>query len=325
MKNKIAIVLMALSCFFVASCDTEPEALNLQPPYKYSEEYLQKIREYKATMFERSLCFVWFSDYSNPSSPAHRFSALPDSVDICSLWGGYPEKGTLAYEEMWQMRKERGTLLVAPTIIRIMEDKNYENFGLTYEDMVNQTTTIDPEGVYPDWCVLYGDHLLKEMYDNGIDGLDLDYEPESSEERQYGIYGERMSLFVKYLGQFIGPQGADPSKLLIVDFYGVTPPADTEPYVSLAVKQNYGSSTCSKVSGFPWEKCVYTENIGDYWTTGGNLERQAAFQPEEGYKGGFGAFYVQRDYHTTTSGSDNKIPYGHLRRAIQLQNPAVTK
>ena len=34
---------------------------------------------------------------------------------------------------------------------------------------------------------------------------------------------------------------------------------------------------------------------------------------------------VQRDYHTEDSGSNNKIPYGHLRRAIQLQNPAVTK
>ncbi len=324
-KTIISIALAALCSGFVVSCDTDYEPMDLQPAKKYSAKYLQNIRDYKSTMFKRSLCFVWFSDYNSPSSPAHRFAALPDSVDICSLWGGYPEKGTIAYKEMWEMRKEKGTLLVAPTIIRIMEDRNYENFGLTYEDMVNQKTTLDPDGVYPDWCILYGNHLLQEMWDNGIDGLDLDYEPESGDEMSYGIYGERMSLFVKYLGQFIGPQGADPTKLLIVDFYGSTPPADTEPYVNLAVKQNYGSSGCRQVSGFPWEKCVYTENIGDYWTTGGNLEAQAAFQPEEGYKGGFGAFYVQRDYHTTTSGSNNTEPYGHLRRAIQLQNPAVVK
>ena len=91
------------------------------------------------------------------------------------------------------------------------------------------------------------------------------------------------------------------------------------------VRQNYGAHSCSKVSGFPWEKCVYTENIGDYWTTGGGLEDQAAYQPSEGYKGGFGAFMVQRDYHTTDSGADKEMPYGHLRRGIQLQNPAVTK
>ena len=66
--------------------------------------------------------------------------------------------------------------------------------------MVNQTTTIDPDGVYPDWCVLYGNHLLKDVWEYGIDGLDLDYEPESSDERNYGIYGDRMTLFVQYLG-----------------------------------------------------------------------------------------------------------------------------
>lgn len=325
MKKILTSIVLAALCVGFVACDTDYEPLNMQPAYEYSEQYYRNLRDYKSNMFERSLCFVWFSDYSDPSTPAYRFSALPDSVDICSLWGGYPAKGTIAYQEMWEMRNKKGTLLVAPTIIRIMEDKNYENFGLTYEDMVNQTTTLDPEGVYPDWCVLYGNHLLQQMWDNGIDGLDLDYEPESSDERNYGIYGERLTLFVQYLGQFIGPEGADTTKMLIIDFYGAYPPAETEPYVNYFVKQNYGSSSCPYSSNYPNEKQVFTENIGDYWTTGGNLEAMAADQPSTGYKGGFGAFYVQRDYHTTDSGSNNTIPYGHLRRAIQLQNPAVTK
>ncbi len=325
--KKIAVgAALALLCGGFAACDTDYEPLNLQPAKQYSEKYYENLRNYKSNMPERSICFVWFSDYnSGAASPATRFSGLPDSVDICSLWGGYPDpvQNKLAYEEMWEMRKKKGTLLVAPTIIRIMENENYANFGLTYEDMVNQTTTLDPDGVYPDWCILYGNHLLQQMWDNGIDGLDLDYEPESSDEANYGIYGDRMTLFVQYLGQFIGPMGADKTKLLIVD--GHTPPAETEPYLNYFVRQNYGAHTCYEVSGFPWEKCIYTENIGDYWTTGGGLEDQAAFQPEEGYKGGFGAFMVQRDYHTTDSGSNNTIPYGHLRRGIQLQNPAVIK
>lgn len=323
MKKIATSLLLALVCTAFVGCNNDYEPLEMQKVNKYDARYYQNLRDFKSTMFDRSICFVWFGDYSDPSTPAYRFAALPDSVDICSLWGGYPKPGTVAYKEMWEMRRNKGTLLVAPTIIRIMEDKNYENFGLTYEDMVNQKTTIDPDGVYPDWCILYGNHLLGEMWDNGIDGLDLDYEPESGDETRYGIYGERMTLFVKYLGQFIGPQGADTSKLLIVD--GHTPPAETEPYLNYFVRQNYGSHSCSKVSGFPWEKCVYTENIGDYWTTGGGLEDQARYQPSEGYKGGFGAFYVQRDYHTIDSGADKAMPYGHLRRAIQLQNPAVTK
>ena len=87
-----------------------------------------------------------------------------------------------------------------------------------------------------------------------------------------------MTLFVKYLAQFIGPKGADTTKLLIVD--GHTPPAETEPYLNYFVRQNYGAHSCSAVSGFPWEKCIYTENIGDYWTTGGGLRtRQPSSRP----------------------------------------------
>lgn len=327
MKKIVTSVVLGLVCGGFAACDTDYEPLNLQPAKQYSEKYYENLRNYKSNMSERSICFVWFGDYNgDPSTPAYRFSALPDSVDICSLWGGYPDpvQNSLAYKEMWEMRTKKGTRLVAPTIIRIMENENYANFGLTYEDMVNQTTTDDPTGTYPDWCVRYGNYLLQQMWDNGIDGLDLDYEPESGDEQNYGIYGDRMTLFVKYLAQFIGPKGADTTKLLIVDFAGgALPPAETEPYLNYVVRQNYGSHKCSAVSGFPWEKCIYTENIGDYWTTGGGLEDQAAFQPETGYKGGFGAFMVQRDYHTSDSGSNNTMPYGHLRRGIQLQNPAI--
>ena len=154
-------VLFAVCAGFTA-CDTDAEPLNLQPAYKYSEEYYANLRAYKDTFKERSICFVWFSDYDQSYSMAYRFAGLPDSVDICSLWGGYPDetKNPLAYKEMWEMRNKKGTRLVMPTIIRIMENDNFANFGLTREDMINQTTTIDPDGVYPDWCVLYGNCLL---------------------------------------------------------------------------------------------------------------------------------------------------------------------
>ena len=322
-----AAAMLTLSA--LVACNTEPEALVLQKPKKFDHAtYNANLRDFKSTFKERSICFVWFSEYNaNDSSMAFRFAGLPDSVDICSLWGGYPDPvmNPTAYKEMWEMRREKGTLLVAPTIIRIMENANYENFGLTYEDMVSQKTTIDPTGKYPDWCVLYGNHLLQDMWDNGIDGLDLDYEPESGDEQRYGIYGPRLTLFVEYLGQFIGPQGEDPSKLLIIDYYGATPPAETEPYVDYYVKQNYGSRTCSYPSQFPTNKMVFTENIGDYWQNGGYILNMAENQPANGYKGGFGAFFCNRDYYTTEDGSSNTIPYERIRRGIQIQNPAVIK
>ena len=53
-------VLFAVFAGFTA-CDTDAEPLNLQPAYKYSEEYYANLRAYKDTFKERSLCFVWFS------------------------------------------------------------------------------------------------------------------------------------------------------------------------------------------------------------------------------------------------------------------------
>lgn len=78
----------------------------------------------------------------------------------------------------------------------------------------------------------------------------------------------------------------NPEKLLIVD--GHTPPAETEPYLDYYVKQNYGSSSVSFTSTFPYEKQVFTENIGAYWQTGGGMEAQAAAKaPGRPFQGRF--------------------------------------
>lgn len=316
------MVAMGVLAITYTSCDTDIEEQNLQPNYEYTDAYYENLRAYKSTMFDRSMCFVWFADYQQSTSLAYRFAGLPDSIDICSLWGGIPQESVnpLAYKEMWDMRNIKGTLLVVPTIIRIAN--YYEELGLEWSDVTSDAKTIEPDGEFPDWVILFGNKLLNEMWDNNLDGLDLDYEPEGDY-----LQNAKMSLFVKYLGQFIGPMSPNPDKLLIIDHYGQVPPTDTEPYIDLLVKQHYGSSLSSSSfrSGFPQEKQVFTENIGDYWATGGNMLQQAAWQPETGYKGGFGAFYVQRDYNTTTSGANKDEPYGNLRKAIQLQNPAVVK
>ena len=47
MKKSRYIIAAALVALFI-SCDTEPEALDLQPLKEYSEEYYQALRDYKA-------------------------------------------------------------------------------------------------------------------------------------------------------------------------------------------------------------------------------------------------------------------------------------
>lgn len=358
--NIISSFFFALA--FVTAC-TDPVPLELQTRVQKSDEYYAALRAYKKS--DHSICYLWFADYGVPSSPAYRFSAIPDSVDIVSLWGGIPKKGTLDFDEMYEMRRLKGTRLVTVTIIRIRYF--YKQLGITsyvdaynaayqpaYDEAIAEGKTPEEaatlaeqkadaagisagnadvlahrkknaDGTYPEWCQKLGDHLLNEMWDNDLDGIDLDYEPDGDM-----LTGDRMTLLVQYLGQYIGcGEGAkDPSKLLIIDHFNQMPPVATEPYVNYKVRQLYSNqggaiSDAAFSSSWPVGKQVFADNIGDLWKTGGKMEEYAAFQHSSGeMKGGFGAFHGQRDYNTVDSGSDNAIPYGHMRRAIQIQNPA---
>jgi hypothetical protein len=49
-----------------------------------------------------------------------------------------------------------------------------------------------------------------------------------------------------------------------------------------------------------------------------SLEGMARWNPTQGKKAGFGAFYFDRDYYSKTG-----VPYYNVRRAIQIANPAA--
>ena len=182
------------------------------------------------------------------------------------------------------------------------------------------STEENPEWVYPEWCVLAAESIMDEVREHELDGYDLDFEPEGD-----ALDGEKMRTFLQYLSQYLGPASPNPETILAVD--GSQPPTGTEELCTYWIAQSYGqtlSDSRFNKAGWKNSQLIFTENIGDYWDNGGNMLQQAAFQPSTGgRKGGFGAFHGQRDYNTTDSGADKDTPYGHLRRAIQLQNPAV--
>ena len=344
MKVKIVYLLSFLSVMgFMISCDTIPEALSIQNgnPYTYDDQYYQDLRDYKAS--DHQLCFVWFSDYAKNTSMSNRFAGLPDSIDIVSLWGSMPsmDKNPLAYTEMRHMQKVKGTKMVIPTIIRIEHAGAYrdEEFYQMFQDSYISPVTDEKLAMRNKALEMYADYLLKDMWDNDLDGLDLDFEPEGDR-----LDGANMSYFVKYLGGIIGPMSPNPDKLLIIDFYGHYPPQDTEPYANYFVRQAYTQGftehSAARLQGYtrdwiPPHKFIVTENIGDHWQNGGSpfteadgntlnskgerlysLEGMARWNPTQGQKAGFGAFFVQRDYSSNP-------PYKHLRNGIQAQNPAV--
>lgn len=324
---KYIMPLLLIACMF-ASCDTDVENATVVAPTTYGPQYYKNLRDYKKS--DHSIAWGWFADYTQSTSLATRFLGLPDSLDICSLWGGIPSDDSThvdthylpeVYREMKYVQEVKGTRLVVPTIIRIRTRPEF------YDSIwVKQN---DPQAAMR----AYAQDLLRPIFENGLDGIDMDYEPEGDP-----LTGSNLDYFVEYVGQFVGPMASpdstftyhdgftikgNPNMLLCIDYYNSAPGSNTNKFTNWYVNQTYGGSPGSvPFSGCPTEKVVYTENVGDNWKAAecGQLLNYARYQPSTGRKGGFGAFFMHRDYINTGYGCSN---YANMRHGIQIQNPAI--
>ena len=291
-------------------------------------QYYKNLRDYKKS--DHAIAWGWFADYTQSTSLATRFLGLPDSLDICSLWGGIPSDDSThvdthylpeVYREMKYIQEVKGTKLVVPSIIRIRTRPEF------YDSIwVKQN---DPQAAMR----AYAQDLLRPIFENGLDGIDMDYEPEGDP-----LTGSNLDYFVEYVGQFVGPMASpdstftypdgftikgNPNMLLCIDYYNSAPGSNTNKFTNWYVNQTYGGSPGRvPFSGCPTEKVVYTENVGDNWKAAecGQLLNYARYQPSTGRKGGFGAFFMHRDYINTGYGCSN---YANMRHGIQIQNPAI--
>lgn len=324
---KYIMPLLLIACMF-ASCDTDVENATVVAPTTYGPQYYKNLHDYKKS--DHSIAWGWFADYTQSTSLATRFLGLPDSLDICSLWGGIPSDDSThvdthylpeVYREMKYVQEVKGTRLVVPTIIRIRTRPEF------YDSIwVKQN---DPQAAMR----AYAQDLLRPIFENGLDGIDMDYEPEGDP-----LSGGNLDYFVEYVGQFVGPMASpdstftypdgftikgNPNMLLCIDYYGSAPSGNTNKFTNWYVNQTYGGSPGRvPFSGCPTEKVVYTENVGDNWKAAecGQLLNYARYQPSTGRKGGFGAFFMHRDYINTGYGCSN---YANMRHGIQIQNPAI--
>lgn len=324
---KYIMPLLLIACMF-ASCDTDVENATVVAPTTYGPQYYKNLRDYKKS--DHSIAWGWFADYTQSTSLATRFLGLPDSLDICSLWGGIPSDDSThvdthylpeVYREMKYVQEVKGTRLVVPTIIRIRTRPEF------YDSIwVKQN---DPKAAMR----AYAQDLLRPIFENGLDGIDMDYEPEGDP-----LTGSNLDYFVEYVGQFVGPMASpdstftypdgftikgNPNMLLCIDYYNSAPGSNTNKFTNWYVNQTYGGSPGRvPFSGCPTEKVVYTENVGDNWKAAecGQLLNYARYQPSTGRKGGFGAFFMHRDYINTGYGCSN---YANMRHGIQIQNPAI--
>jgi hypothetical protein len=349
MRIKIISFLSLLAAlFFAAGCNKE-EALEIQKPFTYDEQYYENLRAYKKT--PHTLAFGWYAAYApiagatgylNPASWGERILGLPDSMDIVSLWMGIPGNDStksnyapVAYSDMRFVREKKGTRFVVPTITRMNHVITLKN-GTQYDLRLNQNDA----GI-----IVYAQHLVDMVVDADLDGVDLDYEPAGD-----WLQGANFTKLVQHIAQFFGPMGSDPKKLLIIDFYNQAPPVETGQYANYFIRQAYsqgtgGIQTATNLQNYynavqaavPPSKFIVTENFGDFSANGGtpfteangnlyttdgsrmySLEGMTRWNPSQGKKAGFGAFYFDRDYYSNTG-----IPYYNVRRCIQIANPAA--
>lgn len=324
MKLKIffgacALALMGSS---LTSCDTDIEKIDVQDPYKYDAQYYKNLRDFHNSDHEISYCYYDSWSYSqSPNSYGQRFIGLPDSLDIINLWGDVvtKEKYPVAYADMKYCQEVRGQKFV------MHGDASNYHHTFWYRDenlVIDESRQVDLSNIeasglsreeairaYARWAV---DTVVK----CELDGVDFDYE---------GWNNQDMIWVADECNKYFGPDGKWPEKLFIIDFFGSSPSGCddvTDYFIRQAYSWQIGFSTGN--AGRPYEKLVLCESTGAEAANGGKdgamVREYAAFEPASGRKGGFGAFYIDYNYQSTSG-----IPYKEFREAIQIQNPSIKK
>lgn len=196
-------------------------------------------------------------------------------------------------------------------------------------------TLSDEKPEWPEWCVYASQVLLDEIEKYGLDGYDLDYEPEGDP-----LSGTAFNTMVAYLSQFIGPKSGNEGTLLIIDRNSGVGDATLAPLCNFWIYQKYGStggaspaaqgdfpSNLDPTTGWVPAKVITTENVGDTFDKAcNNLEQMASFQPstcgqQYGHKGGFASFHGQRDWRLEGEGAEKgkKLRYQHHIMGIRAQ------
>ena len=313
---------MALMGISLTSCDTDIEKIDVQDPYKYDAQYYKNLRDFHNSDHEISYCYYSSWSYSqSPNSYGQRFIGLPDSLDIINLWEDVvtKEKYPVAYADMKFCQEVRGQKFV------MHGDASHYNHQFWYRDenlnidesRVINLKDIDASGLSREEAIrAYARWAVDTVVKCELDGVDFDYE---------GWGNQDMIWVADECNKYFGPEGKWPEKLFIIDFFGGSP-NDCDDVTDYFVRQAYswqiGFQTGN--SGRPYEKLVLCESTGAEAANGGKdgakVREYAAFEPASGRKGGFGAFYIDYNYQSTSG-----IPYKEFREAIQIQNPAIKK
>lgn len=336
MKTRNILILGLLGVMTLGgftSCSTEIEALEIVKPDQKTEQYYADLRAYKQRK-DHEVFFGWFGGWNAKSSDMiGSLKSVPDSVDIISIWNG-----TYDREDMEYVQNVKGTKVTFTKFAHGIPD---EFMSGEKHDIVTK------EGIEA-----YAVALVDTMKKYGYQGIDLDYEPGYSDpaggpfrgplvgpEYLYPNYRDNMEIFIKKLGEFIGPK-SDTDYLLIIDGVPFDVKPELAPYFNYGVVQAYRSSSYGNLQsrfnsaaarGWKPEQYIFAETFeGGNYKNGGvshvledgtrvpSLLGMAHFLPEyEGKKatrkGGCGTYHMENDYYSSPN-------YRFTREAIRIMS-----
>lgn len=350
MKKFIRIIIIfSLAAFTLHSC-LEVENIDVDHIGGYntmdnekSEAYYAELRAWKKTAenYQRPVSFGWYSNWA-PSGVMRKgyLSSIPDSMDIVSMWSGTPGRYEITEAQKKDkefVQKVKGTKLLEVSLMSHIGKGRTPSY--VYDDVIRQAeeegwsdSRLNEEKKKARWnfwgftshnlsnkenlhaaLANYAKALCDSLFVSDWDGFDIDWEPGAGFNDADGTID--IVFLIKEMGKYIGPK-SDPEgkghKLLCVDGEITSLPAELDEYVDYWIRQTYGQSYPSFTApGGRTEKVIITENFESYASTGGNLLRQAAHMPANGYKGGVGAYRFDNDYN-------NAPDYKWMRQAIQI-------
>jgi len=353
MKNRyLSSILMGIVLLSFTSCDdwTELDAKfkdNLVEADK-SEEYYAALRAYKKS--DHVISFAWIGNISHAGiSQETSYLGMPDSLDIVSIWQG--TRSDEYWAELRYCQEKLGTKFLRCKFAGSVP----EEYGWT------DPVPVEGDPVMEKAIKAFANDICDEIYENGLDGLDIDYEPTVGGAEAKGNlsqYQISMEIFIKELGKRLGPQsGTD--KILAIDgevnnaklrnlgkyftyfisqAYGTTAATSLDSKIKQVI-ENYPKSTVDPITV---EECVkkliVTENFEKYASVGGAPYTDREGNSMKSLKGMalYAPYYqnapIEGISHIAGFGafhleyeynvSGKSEHYPYMREAIQAVNPA---
>ncbi len=270
-----SVIIAAAACAAAGCSDWMTPETEAFDEYSLTEvakddAYYAALRAYKES--DHAIAFGWYDGWGEPGlSTSRMLSAVPDSMDIISLWDNSRGISPEQKEDLRFVQDVKGTKVT----VCFFASNVGNSFTPPEYTSGNEGVTLDDQKAFWGWedgndeairssLAKYAAAIRDTIDFYGYDGIDIDYEPGGSLDQNMTYF----TWFVQELGKYFGPKsGTD--QLLIIDGYVNRLAAEIGPYCNYLVSQAY-----SVPGGTPPTNCGMTadQDYGTYMSGNASLQ-----------------------------------------------------